>query len=407
MADIVNATSTYSSGTIDTASTLVDNVSPHAAKHVNYPVGAIIQVETILGSGTTLKGSVADLATRLAVPLESNGKLKDFSSTTKTTFPPTVTEGCTGAASFTDGAVLLGNGNNAIQALALPASRKILSHSGAAGVDPEWVSGLLYQGPSSCGAGSSNSHSGILTVSVDGNYSGILYCTDFVLNVAKTMTVQANQRRLIIIASNSITINGTITASGAGASGYVSDSHTVESGSDQPGGGSSANVRRIFSLDGTGGGGFTASAAGLIGGAVRFGGSLIRAGGSVAGIQVTGAMVLPVGLWMEACGGGAGAEGSYETGVGVSAAGGGAGGGSIVLIAPTIVLASTATLNTTGIAGGGSASAYSGGGGAGNVYIMAKSYTDNGCTFTLTGGAAGGTGAGAGATGIKQICLYA
>lgn len=95
MADIVNATSTYSSGTIDTASTLVDNVSPHAAKHVNYPVGAIIQVETTLGSGTTLKGSTADLATRLAVGLNASGTLK-LSTDAAIDGPLSVAKGGTG-----------------------------------------------------------------------------------------------------------------------------------------------------------------------------------------------------------------------------------------------------------------------------------------------------------------------
>jgi len=75
------------------------------------------------------------------------------------------------------------------------------------------------------------------------------------------------------------------------------------------------------------------------------------------------------------------------------------------------VLAGTATLNTSGNQGDGSAAIVSpgGGGGGGNVYILTRSFTDGGATFTMTGGAGGTTnwyGAGAGAAGVKQINIY-
>lgn len=73
MADIITTSSTYSSGTNDTASTLVNNVSPTDAKHINGPATAIIQIETVLGSGTGLVGSKADLNTRLAVNVQPDG----------------------------------------------------------------------------------------------------------------------------------------------------------------------------------------------------------------------------------------------------------------------------------------------------------------------------------------------
>lgn len=265
----------------------------------------------------------------------------------------------------------------------------------------DFLTGTVFKGPTSCGSGSTRSHEGSVTVSSNGNYSGIHFYTDFTLNSGVTMTVPAGTRRLIIIASETITINGTINASGAGASGYIADSFTVEPGSDQPGGGSTANVSRLTTLDGTGTG-LSYYQAGVTGGAVRYGSSLIQAGGATAGTQVTGSAVLPVHLWMEACGGGAGAGESHETGIGNAGQAGGAGGGSLVLIAPTIVLASTATLNTSGSNG----ASGSGGGGAGNVYITARSFTDNGCTFTQTAGTAGGGGGGAGAAGVKQINIY-
>jgi len=101
MADIHAATSSYDTGTNDTYTTLTDDVDDVTAIHQNGPASAVIAIETILGSGTGLKGSVADLNTRLNIAIAGTGKLKDFSSTTKTTFPGTVSEGCTGASSFT------------------------------------------------------------------------------------------------------------------------------------------------------------------------------------------------------------------------------------------------------------------------------------------------------------------
>ncbi len=79
-----------------------------------------------------------------------------------------------------------------------------------------------------------------------------------------------------------------------------------------------------------------------------------------------------------------------------------------MLIAPTVVLAATATLNTSGITPNG-AQYGAGGGGAGNIYIVTRSYTDNGATFTQTAGGTdtgGFSNGGAGASGVKQIYIY-
>lgn len=75
MANIITASSGYQTGSIDTASILVNNVSPTDAAHINGPASAIIQIETILGVGTTLKGSTADLATRLGISIKNDGYL--------------------------------------------------------------------------------------------------------------------------------------------------------------------------------------------------------------------------------------------------------------------------------------------------------------------------------------------
>ena len=77
MSDItVIGASTYEVGGIDTATILLNGVSPRRAEHVNGPASAAVQIEHILGSGTVLKGSMADLATRLTVALNSTGTLK-------------------------------------------------------------------------------------------------------------------------------------------------------------------------------------------------------------------------------------------------------------------------------------------------------------------------------------------
>lgn len=385
MADITLASSTYQTGTNDTASTLVNNVTATDAQQYNGAASAIIGIETILGTGTDLKGSTADLVARLAVEHNADGTQKTV----------TVAKGGTGATSLTDGAVLVGNGTSAVTALALPSTGKVLAHSGTAGADPEWISGLVMHGPSSCGTGSTRSHEGTVTVNADGNYSGIHFYTDFTLNSGKTMTVQAGKRRLIIIATGTITINGTINASGAGGVPGATDSRH---GTDQPGGG---------------GAGDSISTAGQAGGDVLVHGVVLQAGGAAGnyGSGVTGTQVTASDLGgilaspLLAMGGAAG-------GASAAAVSGGAGGGSIVLIAPTVVLAATATLNTSGSNGTSNAGGSSAGGGAGNVYIIARSYTDNGATFTQTGGTGGAYGGpavsgGNGAAGIKQILIYA
>lgn len=410
MADIINASSGYQTGSIDTATTLVNNVSPTDAKHVNGPAGAIVQIETILGPGTTLKGSAADLATRLGIAVEANGKLKDLSATTKTTFPTSVAEAGTGAVSFTDGAVLVGNGTGALQAVALPSSLKVLSHSGTAGADPAWITGLLFQGPTSCETGSTRTHEGAVTISSNGNYSGIHYYSDFTLNSGVTMTIPANAGRLVIIASNSITINGTITGAGAGLlsgpGAPLSAPSSGFGGTSQPGGGGGAST--VYD-GGNGGGLYVHGLLRTAGGVAGINGAGTRNGSN--GTQQTGssANILD---WINCFGGATGGAGAGNDSFNGGA--GGAGGASIILIAPTIILASTATLNTSGTAGGSVANnlGAGGGGGGGNVIIITRSYTDNTATFTLTGGAGGtiGTGGGTGgngATGIRQILIYA
>ena len=89
MSDIAVANSTYSSGTTDSASTLVNNVTSIDAQQWNGVATACVGIETILGTGTTLKGSTADLVARLAVNITAAGALVAFPAGTLMLFVQT------------------------------------------------------------------------------------------------------------------------------------------------------------------------------------------------------------------------------------------------------------------------------------------------------------------------------
>lgn len=75
MANISNANSTYTTGGIDTQTTL-DGTYEATFQQMNGAASAAIAIETILGDGPTLKGNLADLVARLAVLLNADGQLK-------------------------------------------------------------------------------------------------------------------------------------------------------------------------------------------------------------------------------------------------------------------------------------------------------------------------------------------
>lgn len=234
--------------------------------------------------------------------------------------------------------------------------------------------------PLSIGAGSTRSHEGSVTIAANQNLSGIHYYNDFTLNASTTLTVPSGKHRVVIIASGTITINGTITAAGAGSAGGAGAANDTVAGSPgSPG----------TDQEGAAGGNGTATGPGAAG-------TLIWNGVPISlGAQETGSDVLALADPTGAMGGGGGGGGGANSaGAGGN---GGPGGGSIVLIAPTIILGGAAILNTSGSAGSASGTGGTGGtGGAGNIYMQARSYTDNGATFTQTGGRAG----------VKQILLY-
>lgn len=287
--------------------------------------------------------------------------------------------GGTGLATLTPGAIYSGNGLLPIQSSGLGEIYQALT-SGATGA-PIWSYGLAFHGPGSTGSGSTRTHEGVVNINANQNLSGVHCYTDFTLASGVTLTVPAGGRRLVILASRTITINGTISANGAGAS---AGGH----GTDQP----------------AGNGGNGISGNGTSGGDVLLHGITISSGTT----QVAGSAI-PYFFSPDQVYGGAGG------GNGGGNQAGGRGGATVVLIAPRIILANTATINTSGANGASAASATGGGGGggggAGNIYIVARSFTDNGATYTQQAGAGGaGNGVGvagtAGAAGVKQVFIY-
>ena len=242
-------------------------------------------------------------------------------------------------------------------------------------------------------------------------YANFIYGRNVTLNSGITLKSANPGTPVIIVASSSITVAGTITSNGAPASGATGGSGLANGGASDSGywsgfvggngatgaggaGGSAASA--ICGIGGVGGaGGTTGASAGGAGGVTAgylhmVGRNLMWLMGSYfspgsVGLQYTGAA-------SAGCGGGGGAgDGTHAGG------GGGGGGGIILLIAPTITIDSSATLSVVGGAGaagtGGTASG--GGGGGGGVVAMhaLDLVVQSGATFS-TGGGAGGAAAG-------------
>ncbi|MDT7040883.1 hypothetical protein [Candidatus Nitronereus thalassa] len=266
----------------------------------------------------------------------------------------------------------------------------------------------LSSTPRATGAGSTQAHEGTVVISSNTNLSGVHFYNNLTVNAGVTITVPAGGLRLVLIASESITLNGKINAKGAGGAGgapSTTNGNPGQPGTDQAGGG--------------GGGGHLQGQAGN-GGASICHNFTKRAGGAGGGVStdgtaatsLTGSQALvgfdPFFLFGGAGGGGGGASS------GSACAGGGNGGGSVVLIAPSIIFGASSEIDSSGNNGpnGGTASTNSGGGGgggAGNIYIIAKAIADSGMTFTMNGGAGGAEGSpspgngAAGANGFRQI----
>jgi len=353
MSDLITTgTSEYATGGIDSATVLVSNVSPISAKHPNGLASAIVQVETILGSGTSLKGTKADLVARLAVALDSSGKL-NLTDVNALNGPLLVSKGGTGQSTAPLRKTLIGNGST---------------------FDLVTTRGFIFNGPISTSTigGGTITHEGAVTYSTNQGLDGLHCYSDFTLNAGVTLTLGNSSHRLLILATGTVTINGIIDAIGAGST-------SGRSGYTQVGGG--------------GGDGTSGSAA--AGGSIFSHSVLIKSGGAAgvssaggAGVSVTSTTVQiahPFDIYGGACGG---------TGAGASPGAGGNGGGSIIIVAPVVILGASSQLKTSGSPGaaGGNQSGGGGGGGAGNVYIFAQIIQNNGVTITKSGGTAGAAG---------------
>lgn len=260
------------------------------------------------------------------------------------------------------------------------------------------------EGPTSTGSGSAIAHAGAgTTVLTTASYSGVHFYESCSLASGQTLTIATQNHVIVIFASDTITIGGTITTTGGGFAGGaavngVTSGNAGTNGMGQPGGG--------------GGRSQGPDTAGGDGGDVLQHGVVVASGGSgnpsTAGVTYNQIIQDVLSMLGSPGGGGGGSRGANTSGAG------GRGAGHIILIAPNIVFEATAVLNTSGTAGAAPANSDcggGGGGGAGNVYIFCNTLTDGGVTYTQTGGAGGLSGGGGedgedGADGIKQINIY-
>lgn len=239
-----------------------------------------------------------------------------------------------------------------------------------------------YSGPSHSPTGSDFAAPGWTLVSSNTSLGGVNAYQSFRLKAGVTLTL--NQPNLVIMADQVIEIAGTIDGYNVGNAGGPGGTTPFNgsNGCDQPGGA----------------GGGDGALIGGNGGSVLLNGLTVQAGG--ISTTTTGGNGSPMSASLVARGlsmltaltGGAGGGGGKGSGGGD----GGRGGGTIVLIAPVIILASTATIISRGQAGVNASSGNSGGGGggaSGNIWTLCRQnwYSDAGCTFTQTGGAPGGS----------------
>lgn len=75
MSDLMTGTTTWASGTADTASALINLVDEKRAEHINGMSAFVVALQAKLGTAASLIGGKTDLATRLAVGIDSNGIL--------------------------------------------------------------------------------------------------------------------------------------------------------------------------------------------------------------------------------------------------------------------------------------------------------------------------------------------
>jgi hypothetical protein len=192
MSDLpIDGTSEYATGGIDTATTLVNasgpgatDGSPARAQNINGLSAAILQIISILGTGTTLKGSAADLVTRLAVEHNADGTQKTLTvgkggtgattlaagavisnGTVLSTETLAVARGGTGVATLAANGVMLGNTTGVVQVTAAGSASTVLAVASGGGA-PAFVtvkSGMLATSTGSA----SGDNSVVLTITMN------------------------------------------------------------------------------------------------------------------------------------------------------------------------------------------------------------------------------------------------
>jgi hypothetical protein len=225
---------------------------------------------------------------------------------------------------------------------------------------------------------------------------GLWQATTFTIALGELPTFASENGALIIQATTSITINGELSVSGKGARGGEGGAAAAEQGESGVFGGS-------------GGGGDIADGEG--GNTFMTAGATSSGTGSAQSTRVIDTLILSMPVYSvrhtdsavdyetpqradSSVGGGGGSghdgSGTYD---------GGHGGGVIVLVAPVINFGASSIINVAGLPAD---STRGGGGGGGAVIYAYGTLNDSGATFTVNGGAAGGTEGGAGGAGWSR-----
>lgn len=254
-----------------------------------------------------------------------------------------------------------------------------------------------------------DANSGAKTVSSDVSYGGVYHCTTFTVEAGNTLTLPQGIP-LIVLAEESITIDGTIDGDGkgglggAGGKGSTNSATPPEDGEDVKlfetqyggdGGGGGSDDNGVDGSDGS------ANNGGIVTYPQRYFDQLktsLTLGNALADILDNSITA--------GCGGGGGDPGSRSGTIvaGGDGGDGGNGGGLVVFIAPDITINGTVTLQGQDGGDGSDGSTYNddyasgaggggGGGSGGTFYCVCEYYTNNGTVDVSNGvGGLGGTG---------------
>lgn len=228
-------------------------------------------------------------------------------------------------------------------------------------------------------AGYGDGSSGAVTISSDTVFTSEIQATDFVLNAGVTLST-TRLTPIVIKATNSITINGTISVDGMGYTYQESWNYFNLAQSTQ-------NIAGSIGISGGGSNGNSGRAS--------------RGGQPVpvsTFLSILPQMYVPLLVYRQygfpVFGGGGGtadldAVATYSTG-----------GGGIILCAPTII--HNGHLTSRGLPGGGRSWNGDGGGGGGLIALFSRTLTGSGTYEACGGGGGGGAWNGTGSAGVWQ-----